>query len=222
LAGGARAHRHPDDDRGTLTDTALNRTERKRIARIALIERTAAQVFAEKGYEGANLEEIAAELDLRGSSLYHYFSSKEDLFLRCLRHSAGEVFSRLGDLAARHDDPTVALKALLREQVLIETRDFPEFVPLFFAMYVPVVDLRREVLRLRQAHAEIFEAAAARLAAELRPDPFDLRVWLGISFGSLAYLREWYDPSGPMTAEQIADRMAEALIRSFPLAATRV
>jgi AcrR family transcriptional regulator len=183
---------------------------------MALIERTAARLFAEKGYEGANLEDIAAELDLRGSSLYHYFSSKEDLFLRCLRHSSDEVFGRLRDLAAEYEDPTDALRALLREQVLIETRDFPEFVPLFFAMYVPVAELRREVLGLRQTHAEIFEATAARLAAERHSDPGDLRVWLGIIFGSLAYLREWYDPAGALTAVQVAERMADALIGAFP------
>ncbi len=198
------------------TDGAT-RTERKRAARVARIERTAARVFAEKGYEGANLDDIAAELDLRGSSLYHYFSSKEELFLRCLRNSADEVFLRLRSILDSHDDPATALRALLREQVLIELRDFPEFVPLFFATYLPVPELRNEVLRLRQEHAKILEGAARRMHPTAPSVSPDVRVWLGIAFGSLAYLQEWYDPAGVMSTEQLADRMADVLLAAFPL-----
>ena len=82
-----------------------SRVARKRAERVARVERTAARMFAERGYEGANLEEIAARLDLRGPSLYHYFSSKEELFLRCVRSSADEVITRLGSVAAAEPEP---------------------------------------------------------------------------------------------------------------------
>lgn len=196
-----------------------SRTQRKRVARMAKIERTAARLFAEKGYDGANLDDIAAELDLRGSSLYHYFSSKEDLFLRCLRHSADQVFARLRELASaqeRGQAPSAVMRSLLREQILIEVRDYPEFVPLFFQTYVPVPELYREVLALRREHAEIFERVSAVQQDEAGLDPADVRVWLGTAFGALAYLPEWYDPSGPMGVDDLADRMSSALISALP------
>jgi AcrR family transcriptional regulator len=37
-------------------------------------------VFAEKGFHGASLKEIAAVVGVRDSALYHYFESKEALF----------------------------------------------------------------------------------------------------------------------------------------------
>jgi AcrR family transcriptional regulator len=200
-------------------DAAASRTERKRAERMARIERTAARVFAEKGYDGANFDDIAAELDLRGSSLYHYFPSKEDLFLRCIRHSADQVFFRLRQLGDEHEaerdgdhDPRGTLQALIAEQVLIEVRDYPEFVPLFFKISVPVPELRQEILTLRREHADIFE----RFLGPRDEDRSALRVWLGTVFGALAFLPEWYDPAGPMTVDELAQRMSAELIGAFP------
>lgn len=197
-------------------EATASRTERKRAARVARIERAAAKVFANRGYEGANFADIAAELDLQGSSLYHYFASKEELFLRCLSHSAEQVFTRLEAIVAeRAPDSAGTLAALVREQVIIEVRDFPEFVPLFFKLPLASAKLADTVLDLRRQHARIFESAAAAAQADRRLDPHDVRVWLGIIFGALAYLPEWYDPGGPVGVEELADRMSRTLGEPF-------
>jgi AcrR family transcriptional regulator len=188
---------------------------RKRARRIERVERIAASVFAEKGYEGANFELIAAELDLRGPSLYHYFSSKEELFLRCVRRSAEEVFTRLRTIADNDLDAVGKLRALFREQVLIEVRDYPEFVPLFFKTYVPVPELRAEILRLRRTHASIFERVAETVRDRSDIDSDDIRVWLSAAFGALAYLPEWYDPHGSLDVERLADKLADTLADPF-------
>ncbi len=192
------------------------RTESKRAGRVERIERAAARVFASKGYDGANFADIAAELDLRGPSLYHYFSSKDELFLRCLEHSAERVFMRLRSIAAdQRADPIDRLRALVREQVLIEVQDFPEFVPLFFKMRLSPPKLARSVLDLRREHAAIFEQAAADVRTNRGLDAGDVRVWLGVAFGALAYLQDWYDPSGALDPEQLAERMAATLVEPF-------
>jgi AcrR family transcriptional regulator len=195
---------------------ASSRTELKRAARMQRIERAAARAFAIRGYDGANLSDIAAELDLQGSSLYYYFSSKEELFLRCLSHSAEQVFTRLQAIVDQHAaDPASALAPLVREQVVIEVRDFPDFVPLFFKMHLANTRLADTVLELRRRHAKIFESAATAAQAERHLDPRDVRVWLGVIFGALTYLPEWYDPNGPVGVEELADRMARTLGEPF-------
>ena len=151
---------------------AASRTELKRAARIERIERAAARAFATRGYDGANLSDIAAELDLQGSSLYYYFPSKDDLFLRCLSHSAEQVFARLQAIVDEHAaDPAAALAPLVREQVIIEVADFPEFVPLFFRMHLTNPKLADAVLELRRRHARFFESAAKAAQTAQAPRP---------------------------------------------------
>lgn len=192
-----------------------SRVERKRAERVARVERTAARVFAQRGYEGANLDEIAAQLDLRGPSLYHYFSSKEELFLRCVRNSADEVISRLEAVAAAEPDAARRLRLLFREQVIIEVRDYPDFLPLFVKIRLPAPDLREKLLELRRDHEAVFQRAADQVRAATGIDRPTASVALRVAFGALAYLHDWYDPDGPMGVEELADRIAATLIAPF-------
>ncbi|HEX3590763.1 MAG TPA: TetR/AcrR family transcriptional regulator [Pseudonocardiaceae bacterium] len=191
------------------------RLAQKRARRIELLERTAAQVFAAKGYDGANFDAIGAVLELRGPSLYHYFASKEELFLRCVRRPAEEVFARLRAIARRDLPAGQRLRALFHEQVLIEVRDYPEFVPLFFRTYVPIPELAATILGLRREHATIFEDVAGELADPAGAEKNDVRIRLAVAYGALGYLNEWYDPRGPIGPDDLADSLADLLVRPF-------
>lgn len=60
----------------------------------------AAPVFREHGYQGLGMRQIAKELGVSKSSLYHYFPSKEALFAACTDHvtSTGLDGARAQDL----------------------------------------------------------------------------------------------------------------------------
>ncbi|MFD7011938.1 TetR/AcrR family transcriptional regulator [Rhodococcus jostii] len=195
--------------------STLTRSERKRAGQVERVARAAARVFAQKGYEGANFDLIAAELDLRGPSLYYYFSTKEELFLRCVQKSADEVFGRLRAVAESGLDPIETLRALFREQVLIVVRDYPEFVPLFFKTYLPVHELREAVLELRREHAMLFEETAWQIQHWSKANRAEIRIWLGAAYGTLAYLPEWYDPSGEIGVDVLAAEVADLLVKPF-------
>ncbi len=201
----------------TAKPAGRSRIERKRAQRVADVERAAAQLFALRGYDRTNFEDVAAELDLRGPSLYHYFSSKEDLLRRCLRSSSDEVLRRLRDIASSEGPAPQVLRELFREQVLIEVRDFPEFASLFLKMTVSVPELRELVVEVRRSHAEIFEEVARRLVDDVTSAAGRnrLRVRMSVAFGALAYVPEWYDPSGPLGSDDLAEEMADILLGLF-------
>lgn len=52
---------------------------------------TAAKLFAERGFYGVSLAQIAAELDLTKQALIHHFATKEKLYGRVLERIAGRV-----------------------------------------------------------------------------------------------------------------------------------
>ena len=64
------------------------------ISRQRLLD-VAREVFAQKGYAGASLSEIARQAGLRKASLYHHFSTKDSLYLSVLDqlvHDVRELF----------------------------------------------------------------------------------------------------------------------------------
>src|SRR3954451_7831799 len=57
-------------------------TKREELTRIA------ARLFAEKGYQGTSLADLAAALGVQKPSLYHHIASKEDLLWEVAREGA--------------------------------------------------------------------------------------------------------------------------------------
>jgi AcrR family transcriptional regulator len=70
------------------------RTPRRRMtaqARREVIERAAAEVFAERGYHGAAMDEIARRSGVSAPVLYDHFASKKDLHRRLLERHYAEL-----------------------------------------------------------------------------------------------------------------------------------
>ncbi|MCW2943579.1 MAG: regulatory protein TetR [Actinoallomurus sp.] len=180
-----------------------------------MVERTAARMFGENGYERANLDEIAAELNLSGPSLYYYFSSKEELFLRCVESSAAEVQQRLQEIANSDGSAEDRLRLLVREQVMIELRDYPDFVPLFLRVQVPVPAIQARLAELRRQHGEVFQRVGYECADEYGIKRDEARISLLMAFGALAYLPMWYNPAGALGLEELADMVSAIVVGSF-------
>jgi AcrR family transcriptional regulator len=57
--------------------------------------------FSQRGYQGATIEEIAAEAGLSNGAVYYNFASKEDLFLALLDQWRAELLHDLGSAFPR-------------------------------------------------------------------------------------------------------------------------
>jgi AcrR family transcriptional regulator len=62
-------------------------------ARRELIERAATKVFAERGYAGASIDEIARRSGVTPPVVYDHFASKLDLFTRLLERTRDELLA---------------------------------------------------------------------------------------------------------------------------------
>ncbi|WP_313054253.1 TetR/AcrR family transcriptional regulator [Pseudomonas lopnurensis] len=69
--------------------------------------------FARKGLAGARIENIAHEAGVTKQLAYHYFRSKEGLFIAVLDVASQRIMSELIALPVKHLSPPDALRALL-------------------------------------------------------------------------------------------------------------
>lgn len=65
--------------------------------RRSVIERMAAQLFAERGYDAVSIEEIAAAAEITKPTLYDHFSSKQQLYDQLLQTQSNEMVNYMAD-----------------------------------------------------------------------------------------------------------------------------
>lgn len=202
----------PDLPAGTGT---VSRAGRRRAKRIDDILRIATGRLAERGYAATSLDEIAEVLDLSKASLYHYFPSKEDLILACLDRVGDETNRQLRAVAASPLSPRERLRAAVRAQVLVLTRDQPSGA----ALYLHDVGLPEAArARLRdfvEQHDRLFRSIIDEgiRAGELHvADPAVARM---LMHGAINFIPSWYHASRRMAPDRLADVVADTLLQLF-------
>lgn len=84
------------------------------------------QEFAAKGIDGARVDEISRVSGVNKNMIYHYFKSKEQLFVAVLENVYENVRSRQQDLSLRSLDPVSAMQRLIEHtaDIWIEVPEF--------------------------------------------------------------------------------------------------
>ncbi|MEO8813922.1 MAG: TetR family transcriptional regulator KstR2 [Mycobacterium sp.] len=165
----------------------------------------AAAMIAERGLRATTVRGIADAAGILSGSLYHHFSSKEEMVDEVLRDFLDWLFDRYHQLMAQEQNPLERLKGL--------------FLTSF------------DAIEHRHAQVVIYQDEAKRLSTQERFSYVDERnrqqrkMWIdvlqqGIEEGFLRsdldvdlvyrFIRDttwvsvrWYSPGGPLTAEQV-------------------
>lgn len=90
------------------------------------ILRAALQEFATKGIDGARVDEIARVSNVNKNMIYHYFQSKENLFIEVLEDVYENIRFRQQDIQLRGLDPVSAMRRLVEHtaDIWIEVPEF--------------------------------------------------------------------------------------------------
>jgi AcrR family transcriptional regulator len=89
----------------------------------------ATREFADKGFDGARVDEIAAKMSTTKRMLYYYFGGKEQLYVAVLEHAYTVIRSIEGELDVEHLDPVEAIRQLA-ELTFDHHESHPDFIRL--------------------------------------------------------------------------------------------
>ncbi len=111
--------------------TRRSRMAHERLARMELILDSAEKLFVEKGYAETSINDIAAEADFSRTSIYQYFSSKEEIYLHILDRYTEPLTERLQQATARARTVPAKIRAFLDELRLLK-KEKSNFFELYF------------------------------------------------------------------------------------------
>jgi AcrR family transcriptional regulator len=99
-------------------------------------ERTRAEIiavatreFADKGYAGARVDEIAAKMSTTKRMIYYYFGNKEQLYVEVLEHAYAGIRAIEQNVDVDHLDPVDAMRQLA-ELTFDHHESHPDFIRL--------------------------------------------------------------------------------------------
>jgi AcrR family transcriptional regulator len=191
--------------------------ERKpREERWAELLEVATQVFYEKGYDGASLQDIADRLGMLKGSLYYYIQSKEDLLFDVIStvHKQGlEVVRTRADVPG---SPLERLEGVIRGHVEHTCRNLVPTAVFLHELSALPAERRQDVLGTEHAYQGVFRELVeqGQSAGEVRAD-LDPRLAVLSILGSTNWVYRWFRPGGTFTPEQIGAEMAEMAIRGI-------
>jgi AcrR family transcriptional regulator len=93
------------------------RWRRRKEARPAEIVEAALEVFAERGFSAARIDDVAARAGISKGTLYLYFASKEELFKAVVRQALLPNLARVERLLRTHPGPAAARIELMIGQI---------------------------------------------------------------------------------------------------------
>jgi AcrR family transcriptional regulator len=182
----------------------------------------AARIFSEKGFHAASMQDIADAVNLQKASLYHHFSSKQEILLALLDAALDILIENLEEVVSQPLPPDEKLRQAMISY-LQTVADHQSFSAVLLLEYRSLdVDLRgrhaprrdrfehlwRELIKEGKDEG-IFNCADPSLAG---------RALLGV----LNWTVTWYRQDGPSSAAEIADQFATLFLRGLLVRADSV
>ena len=175
------------------------------------ILKSAAKAFRRLGYHGATVENIATALRMKKGNLYYYFKNKEEILFACHQYSLDCLLKLLDEVERSGAAPSQKLRALIVASVhtildeLHGTALILELEALSPA-HLKTVITRRD--RFDRGIRQVLEEGIAD--GSFAPDDVKLRTFA--LMGAVNWIPRWFNPAGPATSSEIADRFADYLL----------
>ncbi|WP_346836538.1 TetR/AcrR family transcriptional regulator [Microbulbifer sp. SAOS-129_SWC] len=163
----------------------------------------AARLFEQKGFARTTVRDIASEVGILSGSIFHHFSSKEDILRNVMVEVIHFAHARMVSAVARASSPREQLRAcILCELEAIHGLAVPGFSMLVVEWRSLSDASQKQVLKLRDA----YEAYWCQVLAAAGRRGADAALLRRLLVGALIHTHSWFKPRGRgLSIAQLAD-----------------
>ncbi|WP_067694088.1 TetR/AcrR family transcriptional regulator [Nocardia jejuensis] len=163
----------------------------------------AVELFADKGFFGTGIRDIATSAGTTLSSLYHFFGNKDDLLVDIMVTSTEPLRDAAIALTDLYDRPEYLLSALIEQHVWAHASDRLAKVVSDTEIRALEGKRRERVLSLRDSYEQVWRNAVQQGVDE---GVFDVGHPNTIASGLLSMctsVSHWFRPDGGLALEQL-------------------
>lgn len=176
----------------------------------------ASQVFTERGYKGATLDEITNRINMTKGALYYYVSSKEELWLKCHTYMLEKALSKLRPIYESSLSPDIKLYEMIKVHVLSIIGSTSYFTNFYFEKnFISDSIQLQNLIRLRDEFEQLFSSVLKEGIKLKIFCPVDVKFAKLALIGSINYITNWYSSEGELTPLEIAEKMARIFYSGF-------
>jgi len=171
----------------------------------------ATRLFAERGYKGTSISDLARELQLTTASLYYYVEGKQELLVKVLESGMSDFLLRLQAIADGEEGPREKLARAVENHIdfVVSRRDV---VRIFLRQRS---ELTAESQRHYQELLDRYQRLFTDILVDARPlvaATTDTVLLRQAVLGMINSLVEWYTPQGRLTPEEIKSQLTAAIV----------
>ena len=175
----------------------------------------ATQIFSQKGFHAASMQDIAQAVNLQKASLYHHVNSKQELLVTILDRALDLLIEQMEEVLEKPLPTDEKLRQAIiaylsglgshRDLAAVLLLEHRSLEPEFAARHVPRRDrfehLWRELIHQGQREG-IFNCPDAGLAT---------KALMGVMNWSIT----WYRPEGALPIDEIASQLADLFLNGL-------
>jgi AcrR family transcriptional regulator len=174
-------------------------------------------VFAEKGFASTTMRDIADAVGILAGSLYHHFTSKDEILAEMLKDFFSRGLEDARALIDRNEDPDAEVVGMCRQmfryvfehpaETTIVTNDYT-----YLVKTAPFRSLAKDAAALDDIWVGVIRRAVA--AGKFRSDVDPVLAYRTIVSAIFASVR-WYDPRGRIRPESFIEQQTAMFLEGL-------
>jgi AcrR family transcriptional regulator len=179
------------------------------------ILKAAGKCFANAGYNGTSVRDIAAEVGIEAASLYSHFSGKDEILREICYEKAKAFENALSEVNDLYFNAEEKLRMAINNHVRIITEDVnAAHVFLNEWKHLKAEDLEN-FKTLRHNYEEAFKQIITDGENENIFHESDKQFAVLTILSSVNWISEWYNPQGKLKPKEIADKITDFILKGL-------
>ncbi|MCA1654259.1 MAG: TetR/AcrR family transcriptional regulator [Sphingomonadales bacterium] len=172
--------------------------------RDAIVEK-AADLFAELGFRGASVNDLASACNTSKSLIYHYYPSKEDVLYAVMLSHIDQLVDDVDVMLTEESAPRAKLDRLLHRFMMHYVGAANRQKVLLNDLAHLPSDKRASIVAKQRRIVDAVQGLLTAVSPQLADDSVAARVHTMLLFGMINWTHTWFDPAGPASADMVAD-----------------